>query len=130
MQSPEPSHCQCFLSRFIDGLLNVIIKALLFVPDSNTKHECQKESGEQLNKCRQWTYGTTRKCLFEQAKHSVLCVHSGSVFILAVLGSGLPEGCVLDRILLVQKLDSLDIEGVAPLYQSVRSHFNEHPEDR
>uniref|UniRef100_A0A8C9VWZ4 Inositol-pentakisphosphate 2-kinase n=1 Tax=Scleropages formosus TaxID=113540 RepID=A0A8C9VWZ4_SCLFO len=48
-----------------------------------------------------------------------------------VVGSpGLPKHCILYRILQTQMLDSLDIEGVYPLYRRVEQHLEEIPKDR
>ncbi|KPP79609.1 inositol-pentakisphosphate 2-kinase-like, partial [Scleropages formosus] len=43
---------------------------------------------------------------------------------------GLPKHCILYRILQTQMLDSLDIEGVYPLYRRVEQHLEEIPKDR
>ncbi|KAL4646354.1 inositol-pentakisphosphate 2-kinase-like [Arapaima gigas] len=44
--------------------------------------------------------------------------------------SGLPKDCVLSKILQVQLLDDLDIEGIYPLYKRVERHLAEYPEER
>uniref|UniRef100_A0A8C6V134 Inositol-pentakisphosphate 2-kinase n=1 Tax=Neogobius melanostomus TaxID=47308 RepID=A0A8C6V134_9GOBI len=45
-------------------------------------------------------------------------------------GSGLPSDCVLSRILHTQLLDSLDIEGLFPLYRRVEQHLHQFPKER
>ncbi|KAM6981105.1 inositol-pentakisphosphate 2-kinase [Aplochiton taeniatus] len=42
----------------------------------------------------------------------------------------LPKDCVLARILQTQMLDSLDIEGVYPLYRRVEQHLQNFPKER
>ncbi|XP_048872903.1 inositol-pentakisphosphate 2-kinase-like [Brienomyrus brachyistius] len=42
----------------------------------------------------------------------------------------LPKDCVLSKILQVQRLDDLDIEGLYPLYKRVERHLVECPEER
>ncbi|XP_037652882.1 inositol-pentakisphosphate 2-kinase isoform X4 [Choloepus didactylus] len=44
--------------------------------------------------------------------------------------SGLPKGCLLYRTLQVQMLDTLDIEGLYPLYKRVQRYLEEFPEAR
>lgn len=41
-----------------------------------------------------------------------------------------PSGCILEKILSVQYLDDLDIEGIYPLYEQLQNHFLKFPEDR
>lgn len=48
----------------------------------------------------------------------------------AVENSGLPKGCVLSRILQVQMLDMMDIDGIYPLYLRVQQHLEEFTKDR
>ncbi|KAL7837598.1 hypothetical protein SRHO_G00273090 [Serrasalmus rhombeus] len=43
---------------------------------------------------------------------------------------GLPKDCVLAKILQVQMLDNLDIEGVYPLYKRVEQYLEEFPKER
>uniref|UniRef100_A0A8C6VA25 Inositol-pentakisphosphate 2-kinase n=1 Tax=Neogobius melanostomus TaxID=47308 RepID=A0A8C6VA25_9GOBI len=43
---------------------------------------------------------------------------------------GLPSDCVLSRILHTQLLDSLDIEGLFPLYRRVEQHLHQFPKER
>lgn len=43
---------------------------------------------------------------------------------------GLPSDCVLSRILQTQLLDSLDIEGLFPLYRRVETHLHHFPKER
>ncbi|XP_018593033.1 inositol-pentakisphosphate 2-kinase-like [Scleropages formosus] len=43
---------------------------------------------------------------------------------------GLPKDCVLSKILQVQLLDDLDIEGIYPLYKRVERYLAEYPEER
>lgn len=43
---------------------------------------------------------------------------------------GLPSDCVLSRILHTQLLDSLDIEGLFPLYRRVEQHLHHFPKER
>uniref|UniRef100_UPI00398EEE9C inositol-pentakisphosphate 2-kinase isoform X2 n=1 Tax=Pristiophorus japonicus TaxID=55135 RepID=UPI00398EEE9C len=47
-----------------------------------------------------------------------------------VENSGLSKGCVLSRILQVQMLDMMDIDGIYPLYLRVQQHLEEFPKDR
>ena len=42
----------------------------------------------------------------------------------------LPSGCVLERVLSAQRLDSLDIHGVFPLYQHIDKHVRDNPTAR
>ena len=42
----------------------------------------------------------------------------------------LPSGCVLERVLSAQRLDSLDIHGVSPLYQHIDKHVRDNPTAR
>ena len=42
----------------------------------------------------------------------------------------LPPGCILERILSVQKLDDLDIEGLRPHYEAVAKRFKQIPVTR
>ncbi|XP_035245242.1 inositol-pentakisphosphate 2-kinase [Anguilla anguilla] len=42
----------------------------------------------------------------------------------------LPKDCVLSKILQAQMLDSLDIEGLYPLYKRVERHLEEFPKER
>ncbi|XP_028853209.1 inositol-pentakisphosphate 2-kinase [Denticeps clupeoides] len=42
----------------------------------------------------------------------------------------LPKDCVLARILQTQMLDSLDIEGIYPLYKRIEQHLEEYPKER
>ncbi|KAM6214680.1 inositol-pentakisphosphate 2-kinase [Rhynchocyon petersi] len=44
--------------------------------------------------------------------------------------SGLPKDCLLYRALQVQMLDTLDIEGLYPLYRRVEQYLQEFPEQR
>lgn len=44
--------------------------------------------------------------------------------------SGLPRDCLLYKTLQVQMLDSLDIEGIYPLYSRVEQYLEEFPEER
>ncbi|CAE1303826.1 IPPK [Acanthosepion pharaonis] len=41
-----------------------------------------------------------------------------------------PSGCILEKILSVQYLDDLDIEGIYPLYEQLQNHFLKCPQDR
>ncbi|KAJ0050303.1 hypothetical protein NL108_015989 [Boleophthalmus pectinirostris] len=43
---------------------------------------------------------------------------------------GLPSDCVLSRVLHTQMLDSLDIEGLFPLYRRVEQHLHNFPKER
>ncbi|XP_072296204.1 inositol-pentakisphosphate 2-kinase isoform X2 [Eucyclogobius newberryi] len=43
---------------------------------------------------------------------------------------GLPSDCVLSRVLNTQMLDSLDIEGLFPLYRRVEQHLHHFPKER
>ncbi|MEQ2215005.1 hypothetical protein XENOCAPTIV_025533, partial [Xenoophorus captivus] len=43
---------------------------------------------------------------------------------------GLPTSSVLSRILQTQMLDTLDIEGLYPLYRRVEQHLQDFPEER
>ncbi|XP_033830550.1 inositol-pentakisphosphate 2-kinase isoform X2 [Periophthalmus magnuspinnatus] len=43
---------------------------------------------------------------------------------------GLPSDCVLSRVLHTQRLDSLDIEGLFPLYKRVEQHLHHFPKER
>ncbi|XP_038668517.1 inositol-pentakisphosphate 2-kinase isoform X1 [Scyliorhinus canicula] len=47
-----------------------------------------------------------------------------------VENSGLPKGCVLSRILQVQMLDMMDIDGIYPLYLRVQQYIEDFPTDR
>ncbi|KAK1799749.1 hypothetical protein P4O66_006284 [Electrophorus voltai] len=49
----------------------------------------------------------------------------------SVTGShGLPRDCVLSKILQVQMLDNLDIDGLYPLYKRVEQYLEEFPKER
>lgn len=43
---------------------------------------------------------------------------------------GLPADCALSRILQTQMLDTLDIEGLYPLYRRVEQHLQDFPKQR
>ncbi|XP_062843228.1 inositol-pentakisphosphate 2-kinase [Trichomycterus rosablanca] len=43
---------------------------------------------------------------------------------------GLPKDCVLGKILQVQMLDNLDVEGIYPLYKRVEQYLEEFPKER
>ena len=46
------------------------------------------------------------------------------------LTTGLPEGCVLQKVLAAQMLDDLDIEGLTSVYHRVKGHFSASSSNR
>lgn len=62
-------------------------------------------------------------CLHNHDKLRLICFKFSEKF-------NFPSGCILEKILSVQYLDDLDIEGIYPLYEQLQNHFLKCPQDR
>ncbi|XP_043933348.1 inositol-pentakisphosphate 2-kinase [Protopterus annectens] len=102
-----------FTTAVINELLQVITMALLSPPDS-----CRTDD--------------TKKLYIPEGGRTYC---DASYYCREILKNGkseyseLPKGCVLSKILQVQRLDMMDIEGLYPLYRRVERHLQELPND-
>ncbi|XP_077986170.1 inositol-pentakisphosphate 2-kinase-like [Glandiceps talaboti] len=113
-ESTDDDHCETMAtSAPILSLQDVIIKALLNPSQDNTFQEPRRKRRKHDNKTPQRCAASRSHS--KQFTDSIVC---------------LPEGCVLYNMQKLQTLDSLDIEGIYPLYTRLQKHFEDHPSDR
>ncbi|XP_029637509.1 inositol-pentakisphosphate 2-kinase isoform X3 [Octopus sinensis] len=105
VQNAENANMSC-----LDVFINLVVDALHYPMDTCTPvHYISQKSQNQSQRCLNSSYRSTPD---EDTDYYF------------------PPGCILEKILSVQYLDDLDIEGIYPLYQQLQKHFQKHPEDR
>ncbi|KAL4655836.1 inositol-pentakisphosphate 2-kinase isoform X1 [Arapaima gigas] len=102
----QPSSSKALLSELIQAIVNALLGSL--------EPGCTGEP-------QRWAPTVDRAYCQGSPLHTEL-LHHGT--------PGLPKDCVLYRILQTQMLDSLDIEGVYPLYKRVDRYLQEFPKER
>ncbi|GAB1598487.1 inositol-pentakisphosphate 2-kinase-like isoform X1 [Argonauta hians] len=94
----------------LDVFINLVVDALHCPMDTCTPIYCAShKSQNQEQRCLNSTYRSST----DKDSHYYF-----------------PRGCILEKILSVQYLDDMDIEGIYPLYQQLQKHFQKYPEDR
>ncbi|KAK3579355.1 hypothetical protein CHS0354_029650 [Potamilus streckersoni] len=99
-------------------LLDLIIEALLSVPHGSESNDGRSDVPLvefPAQYCQNSSY------VQQQQKHQ-LHGQNGKKFTLV-------KGCVLERVLSVQRMDDLDIHGVFPIYQKLEEHLQHHSEE-
>lgn len=97
-----------FRQALLSDFVQVLVKALLSGGGASTVDSSHRRT-EGRSFCEASTFNR------ERLRHS---------------SQGLPSDCVLSRILQTQLLDSLDIEGLFPLYKRVEQHLHQFPKER
>lgn len=108
--APHPQRLNNNLSNknLLSDFIQVLVKALLSGGGASTVDSSHRRT-EGRSFCEASAFNR------ERLRHS---------------SQGLPSDCVLSRILHTQLLDSLDIEGLFPLYRRVEQHLHQFPKER